>query len=750
MPLLDLTPEGDLSPSDAHLRVIVHALPALVWAGGGDDGGVDFVNQQFLDYTGFDISQLIRSGWADTVHPDDRVRVLECVTSILTSGVCGETEMRVRRVDGHYRWFLFRGCPLHDRAGAVTGWCGTGTDIDDQRRAIDSLPGFVCTNLADGSVERVNETLLRYTGRTQEQLKDWSSVVHPEDLPEVAARWTHSVQTGDTFETDVRVLSANDSYRWFQCRGMPFRDVNGRIIRWYNLLTDIDDRKWTEDALRASEQQLRTIVDSIPGLVALVNASSGEIELVNRVVLDYFGRSFDELQQWTLNDSVHPDDLPRLIAAWHHAVKTGDHPEWEHRLRRSDGVYRWFHLRGFPWRDGTGQVVRWYCLITDIHDRKIAEDALRRSETFLLEVQNLSRTGGWRFDAAAHGIESSPEINRAYMVQPGENTSSPAFWFGRIHPDDRSRVQSTFERCVREKTDYRADYRIVRGDGSIAYQHCIGRPVLSEAGELVEFIGAAMDMTEHWLAATELERASQALRDMQTKLSHAAQVATVGELAASIAHEVNQPLAAVVTNGHACVRWLSVSPPNFAKALEAAKRTVQDGKDAGEVVRRVRSLFKRADAERMPLDVGDVVRDVLHLLDADAARRSVAVAATLEPGIPTVLGDRVQLQQLVLNLMLNALDALEPVVDRPRQLTVRSRRADPAHVMVEVADNGVGLVDTHAAFEPFFTTKAEGMGMGLAICRSIVAAHHGTLAAARNDDFGTTFHFVLPLGERGN
>jgi hypothetical protein len=235
---------------------------------------------------------------------------------------------------------------------------------------------------------------------------------------------------------------------------------------------------------------------------------------------------------------------------------------------------------------------------------------------------------------------------------------------------------------------------------------------------------------------------------MQTKLSRAAQVATVGELAASIAHEVNQPLAAVVANGHACVRWLSATPPNFDKALEAAERIVKDGKDAGEVVRRVRSLFKRAAAERAPLDIGDVIRDVLRLLEADAARRSVDVAVTLETEVPPVLGDRVQLQQLVLNLILNALDAMEPVIDRRKRLTVRSRRGDTAHVVIEIADNGIGLENPNAAFEPFFTTKADGMGMGLAICRSIVAAHNGTLAAARNDDFGTTFWFALPLEQR--
>ena len=262
-------------------------------------------------------------------------------------------------------------------------------------------------------------------------------------------------------------------------------------------------------------------------------------------------------------------------------------------------------MRAVPDRDRDGNIIRWPVLITDVNDRRRAEDARRRSEAFLLEVQRLSRTGGFRFDVATGLVESSVEIQRAYMVQPGDDLSSPAFWFGRIHPDDRARVQATFERCVRLRTDYRAEYRVNRGDGSIGYQHAVGRPVLNEAGELAEFIGASMDMTDQWLAATELTCASQAVNDMQRKLSRAAQVATVGELAASIAHEVNQPLAAVVANGHACLRWLSSSPPNIAKAVEAAERIVNDGKDAGEVVRRVRSLFKRAPIEELPLNINE-------------------------------------------------------------------------------------------------------------------------------------------------
>jgi signal transduction histidine kinase len=216
-------------------------------------------------------------------------------------------------------------------------------------------------------------------------------------------------------------------------------------------------------------------------------------------------------------------------------------------------------------------------------------------------------------------------------------------------------------------------------------------------------------------------------------------------MTASIAHEVNQPLAAVVTNGHACLRWLSASPPNVAKAVEAVERIVKDGKDAGEVVRRVRALFKRTAVEKAQLDLGVVIEEVLRLLDGYPARRHVSLDLELDPDLPPVFADRVQLQQLVMNLMLNAFEALEPVTGRPKQLSVRSTRAEDDHAVIQISDNGIGLEDPVTAFQPFVTTKPEGLGLGLAICRSIVAAHGGSLSAERNTGFGATFTVTLPF-----
>jgi PAS domain S-box-containing protein len=751
-----VTAANEAHPLDGQRRVVLDTVPALVWLA-NPDGGVVYLNQQWLHYTGLSQEQALGWGWTVRVHQEDLTRLAETWRTLLDSGAPGEAEARLQRADGEYRWFLFRAAPIRDVSGTVAGWCGTNIDIDDRVRArherrsvehdlrliLDTIPGLVSTASPSGEIEFANRRMLEYFGVTLQQLRQWRPVVHPDDLSTVETLWTHSVATGEPFVWEYRIRRADGVYRWFHSHVTPARTTDGTIVRWYNLLTDIDDRKLTEEKLQASEAELRTIVDSIPGLVAIV-APSGEIEMVNRGVLDYFGRTLDELQQWRMSDSVHPEDLPSVVERWQQAIDTGGPPEWEERLRRADGVYRWFQLRGYPWREKDGAVRRWYCLITDIHDRKMAEEALRRSESFMLEVQRLSHTGGWRYDLATDTVESSVEVQRAHAVQPGEDPSQPAFWFNRIHPADRARVETEFARCLREKTTYQAGFRNVLPDGRTTYQYTTGRPILNQAGDVVEFMGASMDMTEHWLATMELERASQAVRDLQMKMSRAAQIASVGELAGSIAHEVNQPLTAVVANGHACLRWLAASPPNIPKAVEAAQRIVKDGKDAGEVVRRVRSLFKRTAGERVLLDINDVIRDVMRLLDSYPARQRVAVETGLDAALPHIRGDRVQLQQLVLNLVLNALEAVEPINDRAARLSVHSGRSDNNAIVIAVSDNGIGL-DCDAAFEPFVTTKPEGMGLGLAICRSIVDSHGGRLSAERNAGFGTTFTVVLPL-----
>jgi signal transduction histidine kinase len=278
--------------------------------------------------------------------------------------------------------------------------------------------------------------------------------------------------------------------------------------------------------------------------------------------------------------------------------------------------------------------------------------------------------------------------------------------------------------------------------GIYRWFRALGQAARNSEGEVARWYGLLIDIDDR--KSTE-----EALRNTQTRLSRAIQTATVGEFAAAIAHEVNQPLAAVVTNGQACLRWLAAQPPGVAKAQEAAERIIRDGKEAGEVVRRIRALFQRAAVEKIELDLNEVIREVLHLLNGETTRRRVKVETELGQDLAPIAGDRVQLQQVVFNLLLNGIEAMDSVVDRPKRLFICSKQPSPEMVLVEVRDSGTGLgTDPHdpdRIFEAFFTTKVNGMGMGLAICRSIIDAHHGRLWATSAEGSGTTFSFSLPV-----
>jgi formate hydrogenlyase transcriptional activator len=375
------------------IRLVVDTIPTLAWSA-RSDGSADFFNQPWLEYTGLSAEQALNWGWQIAVHPDDLACMLETFQEAVDAGRPFEVEGRLRRSDGAFRWFLFRGNPLLDEAGRVVKWYGTNTDLEERKRAeqalraneqsfrliVDSIPGLVCTLNAAGEVELLNRQVLEYFGKAPEELKNWATTdaVHPADLPRVIDAWRRSVETGQPYVLELRQRRADGVYRWFQSRALPARDTEGRITCWYMLLTDIDDRKRAEDALRSNEQSLRLIVDSIPGFVSTATAA-GELELVNRQVLEYFGRTVEELKNWETSDAIHPADLPRMIDAYRRAIETGQPLDVENRSRRADGVYRWFHVRGRPQRDAEGRIVRWYTLVTDIDERKRAEAKLGKA-----------------------------------------------------------------------------------------------------------------------------------------------------------------------------------------------------------------------------------------------------------------------------------------------------------------------------------------------------------------------------------
>ena len=319
-------------------------------------------------------------------------------------------------------------------------------------------------------------------------------------------------------------------------------------------------------------------------------------------------------------------------------------------------------------------------------------------------------------------------------------------FFERVHPEDQAKVGEAVERAGRENKDFEMDYRIIHPGGEIRDIHVLGHPVPSPSGDLVEFLGTVIDITDRKWAEEEHERLHQAQED----LARVNRVNTLGELTASVAHEVNQPIAAAVTNARTCLRWLTRDQPDLEEARAAAMRIVNDGTRAAEIIKRIRLLFKKGTSERELLDVPEVIREMIVLLRGEAMRYSISVQTELEENTPRVMADRVQLPQVLMNLMLNAIEAMKGV-DGPRQLNIKSQRAENDHVLVCVSDTGLGLPLQQAdqLFNAFFTTKPDGTGMGLSISRSIVESHGGRLWAANNSSCGASFYIDLPSKDEG-
>jgi PAS domain S-box-containing protein len=486
--------------------------------------------------------------------------------------------------------------------------------LDQLRLVIDTIPTLVWSCRPDGAFDYVSRRWSEYTGiSAQDALgSGWMAAYHPDDIGKHQEKRLASLVSGEPVINEVRLRRADGQYRWHLIHGVPLRDASGNIVKWYGAAADIEDRKIAEqerERLRQLERQaqreLQVTIDTIPALVARYRRN-GSPEFVNQTWRTYTGRSQDSSR-----GAVHPDDLPKLDAAWRAHLATGKPFDIEHRLRRADGEYRWFFFRRVPLRDENGQVIRWYGAAHDIDDQK---------------------------------------------------------------------------------------------------------------------------------------RAERALQTAQAELAHATRVTTLGEMSASIAHEINQPLAALVTNAEAALRLLSRDVPEIEDARAGIADVIKEGHRAGEVIRRIRDFSKNAHPQMVQLNVNEVVEEAVKLIRHEALRHAVTIRFEFASGLPPVRGDRIQLQQVIVNLAVNGMEAMTSVQDRERVLIVRTQRDQSDRLLVAVADAGVGIEpeNLNRVFNAFHTTKPGGLGMGLAICRSIVEAHGGRLWADANVPRGAIFRFTVP------
>ena len=743
---------GALHLNEHNLSVIINAIPTTAWTT-RPDGYCDFVNQRWLDYAGMTVEQAEGWGWAAAIHPEDRERLVEYWTSCLDSGVPVEAEARMRRYDGSYRWFLFRANPARDESGRIVKWYGTNIDIEDRKRGeealrvselswrqiVDNVPGFVATTSALGEIEFLNRQILEYFGKTNEELKNWALIdaVHPDDLPSVIETRKKSIEAGHIYEIEHRCRRADGVYRWFQVRGVPVRDEEGLITAWYLLLSDIEDLKKTEEALQASERNLRQITNVIPSNIHVLR-TDGSVLYVNQAVLDYHGTTLEDVQKPDYRARFfHPDDLERLRKERHDALLQPVPFENEQRAIGKDGKYHWFLIRYNPLLDEQGRVDRWYVAALDIEDRKLAEGQMEQAYLRLAEAQRVSKTGSFVMDLLLDEHDWSEELRRIFELNPGTRVATETIR-ALLHPEDLPVYEDAFKRAVDGlDRDIDITYRIITPAGNMKHLHAVAHILEKIAGRPI-YIGAIQDVTESKVAEQALTRA-------RTELAHMARVTTLSALTASIAHEINQPIFAAITSAGACLRWLNRDQPEVQRAREAAMRIEEDGKRAAEIITNLKSFYKKdVSPQREMVSVNDVVGEMLVLLRSEADRHSVVMRTQLAADLNWVSADRVQLQQVLMNLMLNGMEAMS---ERGGEVKIRTGR-EGEDVMVSVSDTGEGIPadKLKEIFNPFVTTKAEGTGMGLAISQTIIESHGGRLWATANPGRGATFHFTLPTG----
>ncbi len=861
--------EQALRESERKARLIVDSVPAsgaLLTA----DGEVEFANHQMCEFLGKTFEELQHWSTTDTVHPDDLRGSLERFGRAMATGAPYEHEQRHRRFDGVHRWFQVRGCPIRDGAGQVLGWNLLHIDIDDRKRVeealreserqlrliVDTIPGLVAVFGPQGEIESLNKQFLGYLGQTHEEFANWptNGTVHPDDLVRHMDTLKRSLDSGVPIDFETRLRRFDGIYRWIQIRGDAARDGAGNIVRWYCLMVDVDERKRAEEALAASEHNLRVTIDTIPAL-AWSACTDGTAAFLSQPYLDYAGLTDEQAQGWGWTSVVHPDDVNGLAATWQAILASGKPGEAEARIRRHDGEYRWFLFRVSPLRDEHGKIVKWYGVNTDIEDRKRSEESfraivettpecvkvvardgtvlrtnaagvvmaglqsvddaigqrffdfvapehrtrycefhanicagqkgflefdlinvqgvrrhmethaapmrdstgsvvqlgvtrditarkqmeenLRRSEAFLAEGQHLARMGNLSWRVATGEIIWSEPLYRIFELEPDTAMTLDRI-ASRVHPDDLPLLADMVQRAQRGDSDFEYQHRILLPDQSIKHLHLIAHRTRDHA-DGIEYIGAVLDITQRRLSEEALEK-------LRSELAQVTRIMSLGALTASIAHEVNQPLAGIITNAGTCLRMLAADPPNIDGALETARRTIRDGNRAADVIARLRALFSRKTVTIEPVNLNEAVREVIALSWSDLQRRRVVLHSELADGLPLACGDRVQLQQVIMNLLRNAADAMGSVEDRPRRLLIRTMPEQGNQVRLSVRDTGVGFGSQGAEklFEAFYTTKSDGMGIGLSVSRSIVESHSGRLWVETNDDWGVTFSFVIP------
>jgi len=697
--------------------------------------------------------------------------------------------------DGSVKYLRVVGHPSTNDESGDFEFVGAVTDVSERDRVEDALlrseaylaeaqrvshTGSFGWRVSSGHIVWSEETfrIFEYDRAFRPTVEGVLQRTHPEDRAFVQEKLDQVVRVRKAFDFEHRLLMPDGSCKYVRVVGHPSTNDESGDFEFVGAVTDVTERKRAE-ALRDGESRILEMIardapleETLENLVRVVEEQFASL-LCSILLLDEDGQHVRHGAAPSL-----PESYRKAIDGLCIGPKAGScgtamyrkepvivsdilqDPLWE-AYRDVAEPYGFRACWSTPILSHSGKALGSFAMyyreprspspaetralemathLAGIAiERKLTHEQLRRSEAYLAEGQRLSHTGSWAFNARG-AVYWSEENFQIWGFNSQQGPPNRETVFQRIHPGDRDKVLEHVEKALRERGDYAVEFRIVLPEGTVKHIHGLGHPVFNASGELVEVVGTQLDVTERKHAEEERER----LRQAQADLAHINRVTTMGELTASLAHEIKQPIAAAVTNAKTCMRWLGRDEPDVAEAREAASRLVKDAMRAADIISKVSLLFKKDVLQRELVDVSELAREMIVMLRSEANRYSISIRTELAEDLPKVMADRVQLQQVFMNLMLNGIEAMKEM-GSGSELTIKSELED-GQLLISVSDTGVGLPPEQAdeIFRAFFTTKENGTGMGLPISRSIVESHGGRLWVTRNLARGATFHFTLP------
>jgi PAS domain S-box-containing protein len=732
------------------LRQIIETVPGLIWSA-GPDGKTTYVNQRILDYIGLRLEDFRHRGWEAFLHPEDLPKTAKDFDQAIQTGTSHKTVHRIRRSDGEYRWHLSRAEPLRDQQGRIIQWYGQSVDIDEAKKAEDRLrrsEAYLAEaqRLSHTGSAAYNETKILYW--SEEASRTWGfdplqgipsreavwQRIHPDDLDRVNENVEHGVREKRSFANDFRVVLPGGAVKHIEAVNYPVFSASGELLEIVVTGVDVTERKRAEQTLRESEEKFRDYAETAS---------------------DWFWEIGPDYKFTLLTENAFGSHAADRIgtACWDHALDLETEPEkWrlvqatlDSREPFRDLVYcamggngspMYVRASGKPMFDANGEFHGYRGTGSDVTAIMRVQEALRESERSSRSA--IDGIAGLLAILAPNGeLETA---NRQVFEYFGRSLEWVKNWGTNdaLHPEDLSRVLELVKRGIASGSPFNFELRMRRFDGEYRWFENRHVPIRDDTGRIARWYLLATDIEDRTRALARLEQ-------MQWDFAHMNRVSMMGELAASLSHEISQPIASVRNNAHAAQNFLNMQPPNLREVGEALSCVVSDTDRAGDIIGRIRDHMKSAAPRKEHFDLNEAINEVILLGRSAIIKNGVSVQTRLSEGLFPIHGDRVQLQQVVLNLLLNAVEAMGSTEEGARELLI-STEQDHTGVLVAVRDSGPGIDPSHLerVFDAFYTTKSSGMGMGLSICRSIIEAHGGRLWAEANEPRGTIFQFTLP------